>query len=297
MSVAKQKNIIHSTFLLVVLYLILLPFEHPMYANSKEENTFSDQDYSTDFPVASENNQEKTAFDNPHELKATIPFVEEQRLKDQSTIIITSWILFSLLVVAVARYLFPVRFKETLLAAWDSRFFNYLERETGLLNHWVSLFLYINYLLSFSLLLYQSIVFYKISHLLHHIGTLTLLAASLALLSIFLAFKYLLMYFTAWIFKTGNPTELYLRNIFLVNKFTGIVLLPFLIVNHNYGSGYILTAAWGVLIIMELFRVFKVARIGLSMKGFSVYHLILYLCAVEIAPILFLIKYSKTLIY
>lgn len=297
MGVLKHINFSASTLIIAILCLTNVLFAIPLFANTEDENNFSDQNHSTVLKEEIPNNQQKTAFDNPHELKPTIPFVQEQRLRDYSTTVVTFWVLFSLFVIAVARYLFPVRFKETLLAVWDSRFFNFLERETGLLNHWVSLFLYINYLLSFSLLLYQSIVFSNFSHLIYHHGTLALLAASLAVLIIFFTFKYSLMYLTAWVFKTGNPTELYLRNIFLVNKFTGIVLLPVLIINHYNGSGYILTVAWGIVILMELFRFYKVARIGLSMKGFSVYHLILYLCAVEIAPVVFLIKYSGTLIY
>jgi hypothetical protein len=297
MDIAKHINFSKSTQIFAILCLITNLFATPLFAHSENENSLSGQNHLTVISEGVSNTKQKTAFDHPHELKPTIPFVQEQRLRDYSTTVITFWILFSLFIIAIVKYLFPARFKETILAVWDSRFFNFLERETGLLNHWVSLFLYINYLLSFSLLIYQSIVFSKIYHLIYHHGTLALLAASLTVLILFFTFKYSLMYLAAWVFKTGNPTELYLRNIFLVNKFTGILLLPVLTINHYNDSGYILAIAWGIVVLMELFRFYKVARIGLSMKGFSVYHLILYLCAVEIAPVIFLIKYSETLIY
>jgi len=297
MSVAKHIILPAVTFSRVILILAFILFSVQLFAQTDYINTTGGQENNADLAVEMAEEPQKTAFDTPHELNATIPFVDEHRIRDRSTPVVTFWILFSLFVVASAKYLFPIRFKETLMAVWDSRFFNFLERETGLLNHWVSLFLYINYLFSFSLLLYQSIVYYKVSHLLHHNGTLLLLLLSLLILIIFFSFKYLLMYVTAWVFKTESPTFQYLRNIFLANKFTGIILLPFLVINHYNGSGYILAVAWLVVIFMELFRLYKVARIGLSMKGFSVYHLILYLCAVEIAPVIFLVKYSETLIY
>ncbi len=226
----------------------------------------------------------------PHELPATHPFVIENRTRDYARDFPGYWILFSVLLLGLANYLFPLKFRETFLAAWDKRYFSSLEREGGFLNHWVSFLLFLNYLFNLSLLLYQSFGHLNLLNRLPEQNPAALLVYGFAFFTGFYLLKYLIIFFAAWVFNTGGPTEAYFRNILVINKFTGIVLLPVLAIHYYNPATWILYIGWAITALMALYKLFKASAIGLGMHGFSAYHLILYLCTVEIAPVLFFIK-------
>jgi hypothetical protein len=199
--------------------------------------------------------------------------------------------------IAITRFLFPGRFKEVIWASWDYRFYNQLEREGGLLNTWVSFALYLNFLFTLSFLLYQSAAHLGITHLLAINNSSLLLLYSLILPALLFSFKFVLAYFSAWVFNTVPPTESGFRITLIVNQLTGVVLLPLLIVSFYTSSVWMLYMAWIIILVLAIYRLFRLSAIGLRMSGFSTYHLILYLCTIEIAPYIFLIKYANTIIY
>jgi len=208
----------------------------------------------------------------------------------------TLWIIFSLVIVGLGRFMFPLRFKETLLALWETRYFNILERERGLMNHWVSLSLYVNFLLVLSLLVYQTLKMFGAESVVSNNHPAILLLYGLLLTAGFFLLKFILIYFASWVFCTEKPTDLYLRHWVLASKFTGVAMLPLLIFNNYIPSPVILVISWGTFILLEFYRLFKGSAVGLRIPGFSGYHLILYLCTVELAPVIFILKYSQRLI-
>ncbi|TVQ06594.1 MAG: DUF4271 domain-containing protein [Bacteroidetes bacterium] len=230
-----------------------------------------------------------------HELPATIPFVMERRYKDDSGKYVTLWIILSILMLSITKFLFPLRFRETLMACWESRYFNQFEREGGLLNNWVSFFLYLNFLSTISLLLYMSIPFLGLASLTRDIHPVVVLMFIMGVFVGFYLAKYLVMQFTAWVFKTSGPTESYFRNQLVVNQFAGIVILPLMIINYYNPMSWILYATWGILGILAIYKLIRVSLIGLRISDISAYHLILYLCAIELAPVIFVIKLSSNL--
>jgi hypothetical protein len=100
------------------------------------------------------------------------------------------------------------------------------------------------------------------------------------------------MIFTGWVFNTKRPTESVLRIHLVIDQFTGVVILPVLVVNFYNPAYWILFMAWTIIIFLTLYKLIRLSSIGLRMGGYSGYHLFLYLCTIEIAPLLFIIKYS-----
>ncbi len=237
-----------------------------------------------------------TEIYGPHELPANTPLTYEKRKKDNSVNYVTLWILFSLVTLSIARFLFPVRFTETMLAAWQSRFYNQIEREGGLLSNWVSVVLFLNFLFSISLLLYLSLPMLGYHKLWTDTPPMLILIYALVFFACFYIVKYLVMFFVAWVFKTSKPTESYFRNILIVNQFGGIALLPLLIIHFYNPANWILYAAWILTALLATYKIVRVSFVGLRISDISAYHLILYLCTIEIAPVLFLIKFSNNLI-
>jgi hypothetical protein len=220
----------------------------------------------------------------------------QNRPTDSSATYITLWIIFCLLILSLAKFLFPLRFRETLMAIWESRFYNQIEREGGLMNNWVSFFLFLNFLFCVSLLLYLSLPLSYFAPAISRIHPLLFLAYGLGGAAVFYLFKYIMMAFGAWIFNTYGPTGSYLRVILLTNQFMGIILLPIVIIAFYNPYVWILYIGWGIVVLLALYKVVRVSAIGWKISDISAYHLILYLCTIEIAPVLFLVKLSNNLV-
>jgi hypothetical protein len=229
----------------------------------------------------------------PHELMAEKPLRQHTRISDTTHHVVTAWIIFIFLLIGLLRYIFPTRFKEVLMAAWESRYFNQIEREGGLITNWVSFFLYLNFLFGLSLLFYQSLRYTENFTSPSSTHPFLILLYGLILAMGFFFLKFVVMIFTGWIFKTKRPTDSVLRIQLVIDQFTGVAILPVLVVNFYNPTSWILITAWAILILLNLYKLFQVSAIGLRMSGYSSYHLILYLCTIEIAPLLFIIKYSE----
>lgn len=287
-----------SGFILLPLVLLILM----MSTGFAEMQTFDDtlainkvQPIGEEIIIQSKDTLAAQTVFGSHELPPTTPLVIEYRYQDETGQYVALWILFSILLLSVARFLFPHRFKETLMAAWESRYFNQFEREGGLLSHWVSFLLFSNFLFTLSLMFYLSIPHLGFTSFTKNIHPATILVMGLGAFSGFYLGKYLIMQFAAWIFKTSSPTESYFRNQQIVNQLAGIIILPLLIISYYNPIDWILYVSWIILGILALYKFIRVSIIGLRITGFSAYHLILYLCTIEIAPVLFFIKFSSNL--
>lgn len=118
------------------------------------------------------------------------------------------------------------------------------------------------------------------------------LYSNIAFIAIYLG-KYLFIRFAGWVFNVQESADIYAFIVFLVNKMIGVVLLPLLLVmaySSGQTNGILLTVSLfvvgGLLIyryIMSLSRVTKNLQI-------SPFHFFIYLCGVEIIPLLLIYK-------
>ncbi len=107
------------------------------------------------------------------------------------------------------------------------------------------------------------------------------------------ALKYLVLRICGWLFEQEKEISMYIFNIFLINNILGIALLPFICllafngVIHFSGFLYVsfilIAAAFG-------WRIFRGIQIGFGSPSFSPLYLFLYLCTLEIAPLMVLIR-------
>ena len=206
---------------------------------------------------------------------------------------LTFWIIFSFFLIGLTRFLFPLRFKENILAAFTGRYFNQLDREGGLMNNWASFFLFLNFLLVFSLLIYLSLENWGYYKILEDFPLMLSLSYILLAITAFYMIKYILVFFVAWIFKTQAATESYFLNILLINQTTGIILLPILVISVYNPTLNLILSVWILLILFSLFKIIRGAYLGYKTLDFSVYYLILYLCAIEFAPLILIIKLTR----
>ncbi|WP_447641205.1 MULTISPECIES: DUF4271 domain-containing protein [Chitinophagaceae] len=119
------------------------------------------------------------------------------------------------------------------------------------------------------------------------------LFGSLALGSIYLV-KFLTIYLSGWIFDATSDAGTYVYVVFMVNKIIGILCLPAILIfafaDNPVLNQYIITIGSIVLIVLLLYRyvvTFSVIARNLQLNAF---HFFLYLCSVEIIPMLVLYK-------
>ncbi len=90
----------------------------------------------------------------------------------------------------------------------------------------------------------------------------------------------------------------YVHTIFLINKVLGLVLLP-VVIGLPYLpeilTPYLIYGGLGLLGLSYLLRIYKGLQI-IILKGFSIFWMILYLCALEILPIVLIYRYIHSIV-
>lgn len=190
---------------------------------------------------------------------------------------------------AAIRLIFPKYFKNLFLLFMQTSIRQKQTREQLLQNNLASVFLNMLSILSTGLyitLLIQykqwlSIPFYHL--LLYSEGFL-----------FFVYFgKYIFLAFSGWVFNVQEATSAYSSIVFMVNKVLGIVLIPFVLVitfSPLPIKQVSITISAAILIALFFYRYlisFGVIRTNLKV---SVFHFFLYLCAVELLPLVLIYK-------
>lgn len=125
-----------------------------------------------------------------------------------------------------------------------------------------------------------------------------LLYCAIILASIYLI-KYLFLLFSGWVFNVKESVSTYLFVVFMVNKIIGIVLVPFLLVMAF--SAMPLAEVFitiSLLIVAGMFLYRYVVSLGTIRIGLKVnaLHFFLYLCAVEVLPLVIMYRILFNLI-
>ncbi|SJZ34226.1 protein of unknown function [Sediminibacterium ginsengisoli] len=114
-----------------------------------------------------------------------------------------------------------------------------------------------------------------------------------ALLLVVYTGKFLFLQFSGWVFNSREAASAYIFIVFLVNKVIGIVLIPFLLLLAFTGepaADVVFTVSLAVIGLLLIYRYlisFGALRSNLKVNAL---HFFLYLCAVEVLPILLIYK-------
>lgn len=114
-----------------------------------------------------------------------------------------------------------------------------------------------------------------------------------ALLTVVYFGKFVFLRFSGWVFNSREAAVNYTFTVFLVNKVLGILLVPFLFLMAFAKPGLkevALTVSVGLLVLLLFYRyVISFVTIRNTLKV-NPLHFFLYLCAVEILPLMLLYK-------
>jgi hypothetical protein len=193
------------------------------------------------------------------------------------------------LLLAFAKYNFPRRLNQLLKACFVPRAVAHLYREGNPFNEQISLALGLIYLLTSSLLIYVAVeTFGSLPSDL--IDSKWLYFAILAFNTIYWIIKALGNKMLAHIFKTYEATGNYLLNNLLFNLTLGLLLLialPFVVYT---GSIILLKITLVFTALMLFYKVLRGILVGLTIARFPLFYLFLYICTLEVAPLLIAAK-------
>jgi hypothetical protein len=106
------------------------------------------------------------------------------------------------------------------------------------------------------------------------------------------ALKFLILKTCGWLFEQEREMATYIFHIFLINNLLGIILLPFILLlayNESVSSTWLVIPPLLFAGLAFLWRIFRGMQIGISGNSSPLY-LFLYLCTLEIAPLMVLIR-------
>lgn len=209
--------------------------------------------------------------------------------KHQRPVWVLALVFVLFLAIGLIRLAFPADFSMIVQAYFDERSLQQMSKEDNMLTSWSYVFLYL--IFSFALALFIVVVEssfenYQLLNAENYLKT----AFFVALL--FIA-KILFIRFISLVFEIGRLVREYVTVLYLVYFNSMLFLMPFLLTVTLVSAVYfkILLILFSVLVsILFIYRFLRTAIRLFGNLKFSIFYLILYLCALEVAPILILVR-------
>lgn len=154
-----------------------------------------------------------------------------------------------------------------------------------------SIWLNINFVLIISVYIYLLNSYFQL-----YTGNERFLLLLIGGVSILLIARYSLLKIIASLFPFKKEINFYHFNELQINRVTGILILPFAIViafSPSVISYYAVLLSIGILAAMLLFRYLRGFIIGGEYFARNKFHFLIYICTLEIAPIVILVKLLK----
>jgi hypothetical protein len=225
-----------------------------------------------------------------HEL---VPVNDSPReLKDSNPDWLFLVLLFVLGVLTYLRVFYRRNFFQIIAACFNNNLTNQIVRDENLLMQRASVMLNVVFSIIAAAFIYLISIHYDWS--LNGMGTGFIRFIFLALfVSAAFTLKFLVLRFCAFLFNLGREMSTYIFNIFIINNLLGLALTPFvalILFGNVLDTSMLIITAVCVTCAAYLYRIGRGLLIAVGYPGFSLTYLFLYLCALEIAPLLVLMK-------
>jgi Domain of unknown function (DUF4271) len=173
---------------------------------------------------------------------------------------------------------------------YNKRMLSQVSKEDGLVNSWTFIGLFLLFGLTFGLFLYQ---FSAYQHVYYSISGFPLFISLTFIILVLFAVKFLIVKFLGFVFNINKLVSEYLSVSYLTYFNIAFVFLPVAVcfsLLTDQLIPYILWAAYGLMAAIFVWQYLRGSVEIISNILFHKFYLIVYLCALEICPILILIK-------
>ncbi len=227
-----------------------------------------------------------TSVFKPHELR--VKHKGSLAINRQSTDWITGVFLLCLMLFALMQKSYPRRLQQIFRATLQPHYVNQLERDGNLFGERITLglsFIYFSITAIFieQILKENELLPFGINNILVILG----ISVGLLLLHVL---KALGVFSLGSMFNAKESAHQYQLNTLMFNHFAGIIMLPIAIVSFYSESVEYLIAGSLIIMLIMAYRIIRGVFIGMANKSYSLFYLFLYLCSLEILPILLLYK-------
>ncbi|HEY0272823.1 MAG TPA: DUF4271 domain-containing protein [Chitinophaga sp.] len=150
----------------------------------------------------------------------------------------------------------------------------------------------LNIFFAISLGVYLFLVMYRQQYISGY-NPLMLIPALILLVAAIYFVKYVVLRLCGWLFGNEELVDAYVFILYLVNKVTGVVLLPFLVILAFCSpevARFFLYISIIFIVLLIVYRYIRSYSLVKQYLSFSKLHFFLYLCAFEVAPVLILTK-------
>ena len=180
--------------------------------------------------------------------------------------------------------------KSMLQSFYNKRSLSQTDKEAGFVNSWAFAGLFLLFCLTFGLILYQLTGYYKKTY---PVSGFELFVTLSGIVGVLVALKIILLKFIGFIFDIAGVVSGYLAVLNLTYFGLSFVLLAAAICFSLLANQFIpqlLTISLGLTVIILVWQYLRSSLNIISDFRFHKFYLFIYLCALEICPILILIK-------
>jgi hypothetical protein len=172
---------------------------------------------------------------------------------------------------------------------------NQIVRDENILVQRASIMLSLMYYFAFAMFAFQGMELFEFES--NWLGT-GFLRFLFILLAVALAYslKTVLLKVLGNIFEIERPATSYIFNLTLINNATGVILIPIVFLMTYMDEWWAFPLFYlglSALIISFIYRQIRAFRIWTAMQGVPFFYFILYICTLEISPLLILFKVAK----
>lgn len=223
----------------------------------------------------------------PGQVKSMLREGSTRRTRDKWVVVI----IVSLLVyMALLNRAMSKDIKNVLQSFYNNRILSQVSKEENLLNSWTFLGLFVLFGFTFGLFLYQLTAYYEVFY---SISGVQLFGSFALLIIVLFAVKLLVLRFLGFVFKVNRLVGEYISILYLTYFNITFVFLPvslcFSLLAAQY-IPYILVLALVLVVVIFVWQYLRSSVNIISNFRFHKFYLFIYLCALEICPILILIK-------
>ncbi|MGB4774762.1 MAG: DUF4271 domain-containing protein [Daejeonella sp.] len=207
------------------------------------------------------------------------------------------WVIMVILFLIILFAIIKTSFQKETISIWRSfysyRILNQINKEGNLFNSWPFIFLYVLFGFIMGMYLYLSWQFFQPEYIYRGFSWFLILSA--IIIGAF-TLKIIILKLLGFLFGIQKLLQEYIGVLYLIYFNVAIILLPLLIafsLASPYYSKLYIYIAFLILIIVFVLQLFRAGSNILFNYKFPKVYLFIYLCALEICPLLILIKALK----
>ncbi len=226
-------------------------------------------------------------LDIPASSKSLLREGHSRQTRDQWVIAV---IIGLLLYTAILNRIMSKDFESVWQSFYSKRILSQVSKEDSIINSWTFIGLFLLFGLTFGLFLYLLAQYY---HVYYSISGVRLFTSLSLIILILFAIKFLVVKFLGFVFNINKLVSEYLSVLYLTYFNIAFVFLPVALcfsLLTNQLIPYILAIALVLIIVIFVWQYIRSSVNIISNILFHKFYLFVYLCALEICPILILIK-------